>query len=43
MAIAPLRDAFENGVAILDTAEAHGPFADEDLVGEGLVDQKVSP
>ncbi len=35
-AIALLRDAFENGVTFFDTAEAYGPFTNEELVGEAL-------
>jgi aryl-alcohol dehydrogenase-like predicted oxidoreductase len=31
-----LRAAFESGVTFFDTAEAYGPFANEDLVGEAL-------
>lgn len=35
-AIALIRQAFELGVTFFDTAEAYGPFANEDLVGEAL-------
>jgi len=35
-AIALIRDAFERGVTFFDTAEAYGPFANEELVGEAL-------
>jgi aryl-alcohol dehydrogenase-like predicted oxidoreductase len=35
-AIALLRQAFENGVTFFDTAEAYGPFENEELVGEAL-------
>jgi aryl-alcohol dehydrogenase-like predicted oxidoreductase len=35
-AIALIRDAFENGVTFFDTAEAYGPFANEELLGEAL-------
>jgi aryl-alcohol dehydrogenase-like predicted oxidoreductase len=35
-AIALIRDAFESGVTFFDTAEAYGPFANEELVGEAL-------
>jgi aryl-alcohol dehydrogenase-like predicted oxidoreductase len=35
-AIALLREAFERGVTFFDTAEAYGPFANEELVGEAL-------
>jgi len=35
-AIALLRGAFERGVTFFDTAEAYGPFANEDLLGEAL-------
>ncbi|WP_188578479.1 aldo/keto reductase [Azorhizobium oxalatiphilum] len=31
-----VRDAHERGVTMFDTAEAYGPFANEDLVGEAL-------
>ena len=35
-AIALLRAAFERGVTFFDTAEAYGPFRNEELVGEAL-------
>jgi len=35
-AIALIRDAFESGVTFFDTAEAYGPFTNEELVGEAL-------
>lgn len=35
-AIALIRDAFEHGVTFFDTAEAYGPFTNEELVGEAL-------
>jgi aryl-alcohol dehydrogenase-like predicted oxidoreductase len=35
-AIALIRDAFAGGVNFFDTAEAYGPFTNEDLVGEAL-------
>lgn len=35
-AIALLRAAVERGVTFFDTAEAYGPFANEDLLGEAL-------
>lgn len=35
-AIRLLRDAVERGVTFFDTAEAYGPFANEDLLGEAL-------
>jgi len=35
-AIALIRAAFERGVTFFDTAEAYGPFANEELVGEAL-------
>jgi aryl-alcohol dehydrogenase-like predicted oxidoreductase len=35
-AIAMIRSAFENGVTFFDTAEAYGPFTNEELVGEAL-------
>ena len=31
-----LREAFERGITFFDTAEAYGPFANEELVGEAL-------
>jgi aryl-alcohol dehydrogenase-like predicted oxidoreductase len=31
-----MRSAYENGVTFFDTAEAYGPFANEELVGEAL-------
>ena len=34
--IAMLRAAFERGVTFFDTAEAYGPFINEELVGEAL-------
>jgi aryl-alcohol dehydrogenase-like predicted oxidoreductase len=35
-AIQLIRDAFEAGVTFFDTAEAYGPFTNEELVGEAL-------
>ena len=35
-AISLIRDAFESGVTFFDTAEAYGPFRNEELVGEAL-------
>ncbi|WP_027554573.1 aldo/keto reductase [Bradyrhizobium sp. Cp5.3] len=35
-AIALIRTAFEHGVTFFDTAEAYGPFANEELLGEAL-------
>jgi aryl-alcohol dehydrogenase-like predicted oxidoreductase len=35
-AVALLRAAVEHGVTLFDTAEAYGPFANEELVGEAL-------
>jgi aryl-alcohol dehydrogenase-like predicted oxidoreductase len=35
-AIALIRAAVERGVTMFDTAEAYGPFANEELVGEAL-------
>jgi len=35
-AIALIREAFDSGVTFFDTAEAYGPFANEQLVGEAL-------
>src|SRR3954469_22009143 len=34
--IAIIRAAFEGGVTFFDTAEAYGPFANEEIVGEAL-------
>jgi aryl-alcohol dehydrogenase-like predicted oxidoreductase len=34
--VAIIRAAFEGGVTFFDTAEAYGPFANEELVGEAL-------
>src|SRR5678816_4038992 len=31
-----IRTAFERGVTFFDTAEAYGPYANEELVGEAL-------
>ena len=36
-AIKLIRTAFERGVTFFDTAEAYGPFTNEELVGEALV------
>jgi aryl-alcohol dehydrogenase-like predicted oxidoreductase len=35
-AISLIRDAFQSGVTFFDTAEAYGPFTNEELVGEAL-------
>jgi aryl-alcohol dehydrogenase-like predicted oxidoreductase len=35
-AISLMRQAFESGVTFFDTAEAYGPFTNEELVGEAL-------
>src|ERR1700726_122284 len=35
-AISLIRDAFEKGVTFFDTAEAYGPFTNEEWVGEAL-------
>jgi aryl-alcohol dehydrogenase-like predicted oxidoreductase len=35
-AIAMLRGAFERGITFFDTAEAYGPYANEELLGEAL-------
>jgi aryl-alcohol dehydrogenase-like predicted oxidoreductase len=35
-AIALIREAFERGVTFFDTAEAYGPFVNEELLGEAL-------
>src|SRR5437763_2390159 len=34
--LAIIRAAFDNGVTFFDTAEAYGPFTNEELVGEAL-------
>src|SRR5437016_11353964 len=36
--ISLIRDAFERGVTFFDTAEAYGPFTNEELVGEALAE-----
>jgi len=38
VAIALIREAFESGVTFFDTAEAYGPFTNEELVGEALAE-----
>ena len=35
-AVRLIRDAFERGVTLFDTAEAYGPFANESLLGEAV-------
>src|SRR5580658_4733547 len=35
-AISLIRQAFESGVTFFDTAEAYGPFTNEEWVGEAL-------
>jgi aryl-alcohol dehydrogenase-like predicted oxidoreductase len=35
-AISLIREAFESGVTFFDTAEAYGPFTNEEWVGEAL-------
>src|SRR6185369_17163143 len=35
-AIALIRTAFERGVTFFDTAEAYGPYKNEELVGEAV-------
>jgi aryl-alcohol dehydrogenase-like predicted oxidoreductase len=35
-AISLIRNAFESGVTLFDTAEAYGPFTNEELVGEAV-------
>ncbi|HEY0880505.1 MAG TPA: aldo/keto reductase, partial [Archangium sp.] len=35
-ALTMIRAAFERGVTFFDTAEAYGPFTNEELVGEAL-------
>ena len=37
-AISLIRDAFESGVTFFDTAEAYGPFTNEELLGEALAE-----
>ena len=32
-----IRGAFEKGITFFDTAEAYGPFTNEELVGEALI------
>jgi len=34
--ISLIRSAVERGVTLFDTAEAYGPFTNEELVGEAL-------
>ena len=41
-AIRPLRAAHERGVTFFDTAEAYGPFTNEELVGEALAPVPVT-
>jgi aryl-alcohol dehydrogenase-like predicted oxidoreductase len=41
-AIALIREAFESGVTFFDTAEAYGPFANEEIVGEALAPMRDS-
>src|SRR6202007_2978587 len=36
VAVALIRAAFERGVTFFDTAEAYGPFTNEEIVGEAL-------
>ena len=35
-AVSMIRAAFERGVTFFDTAEAYGPYTNEELVGEAL-------
>src|SRR5271166_6073148 len=35
-AVTLIRAAFESGVTLFDTAEAYGPFTNEEVVGEAL-------
>jgi len=35
-AVSLIREAYENGVTFFDTAEAYGPFTNEELVGEAV-------
>ena len=41
-AIAIIRAAFDRGVTFFDTAEAYGPFVNEELVGEALAPMRDS-
>ena len=41
-AVALIRAAFETGVTFFDTAEAYGPFANEEIVGEALAPMRDS-
>ncbi len=41
-AIKVIRAAYDGGVTFFDTAEAYGPFANEELVGEALADIRDS-
>ena len=40
-ALCLIRDAFESGVTFFDTAEAYGPFTNEELVGEAQAPTRV--
>lgn len=35
-AVTLLRNAVESGITFFDTAEAYGPYTNEEIVGEGL-------
>jgi aryl-alcohol dehydrogenase-like predicted oxidoreductase len=39
-AIKVIRAAYDGGVTFFDTAEAYGPFTNEELVGEALAGAK---
>ena len=39
--IALIRAAFDRGVTFFDTAEAYGPFTNEELVGEALAPSEI--
>ena len=41
-AIKLIRAAFERGVTFFDTAEAYGPFKNEEVVGEALAPRRTS-
>src|SRR5437762_9578637 len=40
--IAIIRAAVERGVTLFDTAEAYGPFTNEELVGEALAPVRIA-
>src|SRR4051812_22956561 len=39
--IAVIRAAFDRGITFFDTAEAYGPYANEELVGEALAPMRT--